>query len=191
MMRAATAACASMTVGDIICQRISERKVDLKRTAIMAATGLCVVGPVNHIFFCSAEMLAPGASFTAVMKKAVFDLASAPLRLTCTFSSVVLLNGKGVAGVQQKLEDELWATYVTGAQIFPPLIVVMFKFVRDEWRAPIWAVVGSLWNVYLSYQAHKEGLAGGAAGGVPGTGGVASADAPQSGGNQGPRRTTE
>jgi hypothetical protein len=185
MLRSSAAAGVSMCVGDYICQRLSttDGKVDTSRWLIMTATGLAVVGPVNYGFFRTAEIIAPGTSWPSLAKKVAFDLAAAPFRISCTFASVKLLSGAGFSGVQRKLKDDLVPTYLTGAMIFPPVILVMFKFVSEDHRAPIWAVIGSCWcvscvyslcsslcvillqhsthclclcrNVYLSWMAHK------------------------------------
>ena len=172
LVRSAAASALSMCVGDLVCQHLETRQqavpsstdraeLDLHRTGRMAVTGLLVSGPLTHGFFRIAEHVAPGTALRALLIKGGLDLASAPLRITAIFATVIALQHdlsltEREKMIRAKLANDLVPTYVTGASIFPPIMFLNFKFVAESWRPSVWAAVGACWNVYLSYQANSR-----------------------------------
>ena len=162
ILRASGVATLSMTCADMVCQRLErgddagDTPVDLERTLRMATTGAFVAGPTTAVFFKLAERFFPGTGLLAVCQKTLFDVTTAPARISGTFASVTVLSGGGLPEITSKLSQDLYATWATGACIFPPMIFGVFKFVPLTHRAPLWAVVGGFWNVYLSYVANRK-----------------------------------
>ncbi|CAL5431509.1 unnamed protein product [Camellia sinensis] len=113
--------------------------LDLKRTFLFTLLGLVLVGPTLHFWYLSLSKLVtlPGAS-------------GAFLRL--------LLDQGRPSQVVPKLQQEWFSAVLANWQLWIPFQFLNFRFVPQQFQVLAANVIALVWNVILSYKAHKEVL---------------------------------
>ena len=155
--------CASMSIGDVVCQCLEQwnrdgddgwPRIDWARTARMGVTGAVVSGPYAHLQYGVLERLAPGNAGAAVARKVLMSAAQAPISISLMFASVLMLQGRPDL-IREKCSDDLLDTWTAGAFYWPAVLSLNFRFVPVHRRPLVGALAGSLWNVYSAFQANK------------------------------------
>ncbi|KAK8801145.1 hypothetical protein WA158_001915 [Blastocystis sp. Blastoise] len=148
---------ASMVVGDVICQKIENKSkpIDWRRTFNFGITGLFVAGPIGHTINVVLERLIPGATFKPVIYKTLCSNFISVFTMSCLFSSICLLEGKGIKGCKEKCKRDIFPTWVVGNFVWIPYNIVQYLFVPLYMRQIVSSTFGTLWNIFLSNQAAK------------------------------------
>ncbi|KAL3655433.1 hypothetical protein CASFOL_001219 [Castilleja foliolosa] len=160
MTKAVTSAFLTL-VGDLVCQLWIDQvpSLDLKRTFIFTLLGLVLVGPTLHFWYLSLSKLVPtpgasGAIFRLLLDQFLF----APTFIGIFLSTLVTLEGRP-SDVIPKLRQEWFSSVLANWQLWIPFQFFNFRFVPQQFQVLAANFIALVWNVILSYKAHKEVVA--------------------------------
>ncbi|KAI3454286.1 hypothetical protein Pfo_010949 [Paulownia fortunei] len=160
MTKAVTSAFLTL-VGDVICQLAIDQvpSLDSKRTFIFTLLGLFLVGPTLHFWYLYLSKLvtAPGAS-GAFMRLLLDQFLFSPIFIGTFLSTLVTLEGRP-SHVIPKLQQEWFSSVLANWQLWIPFQFLNFRFVPQQFQVLAANFIALIWNVILSYKAHKEVLA--------------------------------
>lgn len=144
--------------GDLICQLAIDRvpSLDVKRTFLFTLLGLVLVGPTLHFWYLFLGNLIklPGAS--GAFLRLLFDqFLFAPTFIGVFLSLLETLEGRP-SQVLPKLQQEWFSAVVVNWQLWIPFQFLNFRFVPQQFQVLAANVVALVWNVILSFKAHKE-----------------------------------
>ncbi|KAJ8536646.1 hypothetical protein K7X08_035047 [Anisodus acutangulus] len=150
---------AMMTLfGDLICQLWIDQaaSVDAKRTFLFTFLGLVLVGPTLHFWYLYLSRLVttPGVAGT-VMRLVLDQFLFAPIFVGVFLSSLVTLEGRS-SQVIPKLQQEWFSSVLANWQLWIPFQFINFRFVPQQFQVLAANFISLVWNVILSYKAHKE-----------------------------------
>lgn len=150
-----------MTIGDVICQHIENRKTnkpwDKERTFRMSLVGLFVSGPLSHFTQFTLEDWFPGRGKTAIMKKMIGNFFMAPISTSLHFTAVTLLTpGKSKEDALKKVKKDTLPTLMVGLCYWPFVGFCNLRFAPVEWRPLFGSIAGVLWNIFMSNRANLE-----------------------------------
>jgi hypothetical protein len=154
-----------MGVGDAICQYTESStanedepfELDVQRTGRMMVTGFLVSGPYSSANHVMMERLFPGATGSAVIKKIATSTTIAPLSMSLSFTSVILLTPEmGLSDARNKIVECVPTTWVTGCCYWPFVMAAVFRCVPLANRSMATSFAGTLWSVFLSHQMNAE-----------------------------------
>ncbi|KAL3537585.1 hypothetical protein ACH5RR_000951 [Cinchona calisaya] len=147
-------------IGDLTCQLAIEQvpSLDWKRTFLFTLLGLVLVGPTLHFWYLYLSKLVtvPGAS-GAFMRLLLDQFIFAPIFIGVFLSTLVTLEGRP-SQVIPKLEQEWFSAVVANWQLWIPFQFLNFRFVPQQFQVLAANFIALIWNVILSYKAHKEVL---------------------------------
>ncbi|KAL4385663.1 hypothetical protein GQ457_15G029190 [Hibiscus cannabinus] len=145
-------------VGDLICQLAIDRvpSLDVKRTFIFTLLGLVLVGPTLHFWYLNLSNLVklPGAS-GAFLRLLLDQFIFAPIFIGVFLSTLTALEGRP-SQVVPKLQQEWFSAVVANWQLWIPFQFLNFRFVPQQFQVLAANFVAVVWNVILSFKAHKE-----------------------------------
>ncbi|GFP99089.1 protein sym-1 [Phtheirospermum japonicum] len=160
MTKAVTSAFLTL-VGDLICQLWIDQvpSLELKRTFIFTLLGLVLVGPTLHFWYFSLSKLVttPGAS-GAIFRLLLDQFLFAPTFIGLFLSTLVTLEGRP-SDVIPKLRQEWFSSVLVNWQLWIPFQFFNFRFVPQQFQVLAANFIALIWNVILSYKAHKEVVA--------------------------------
>ncbi|KAL7153619.1 hypothetical protein ABFS83_04G181700 [Erythranthe nasuta] len=160
MTKAVTSAFLTL-VGDLTCQLLIDRvpSLDLKRTFVFTLLGLVLVGPTLHFWYLSLSKLvtAPGAS-GAFLRLLLDQFLFAPVFIGVFLSTLMTLEGRP-SEVIPKLQQEWFSSVLANWQLWIPFQFINFRFVPQQFQVLAANFIAVIWNVILSYKAHKEVIA--------------------------------
>jgi hypothetical protein len=84
----------------------------------------------------------------------VFD----PLYLSLFFSATGYMEGKGRAEITEKLQADLFTTYLVDVFVWSPIQTLNFRYVPVVYQALVVQSFNIVWNAYLSYVQHRNDL---------------------------------
>jgi len=146
-------------LGDIFSQLVVEQQqLNAKRCATFTALGLLFVGPILTTWygFLGGAVTAPGA--TGVVISLVLDqLLFAPVFIGAFMAVLTTIEGKP-ANIVPKLKQDLPEAVKVNWMLWVPAQAINFWFVPPNLRVLAVNVVALAWNVYMSFQSHKEVL---------------------------------
>eukprot|EP00798_Chlamydomonas_sp_ICE-L_P018514 gene18514-25016_t len=167
--------------GDIFCQYFVEghEDINLKRVAIFSTLGLVYVGPLVYYWYSLLGRLIPASSGIAgaVRWVAADQLLFAPIvigsfiailsalqagaishvnKFTFKFWAVASFLGASPSKIERKLEQDLFDAVKANWLLWVPAQYVNFTYVPPNLRVLFCNIVALGWNVYMSYQSHKE-----------------------------------
>ncbi|KAK4362645.1 hypothetical protein RND71_017886 [Anisodus tanguticus] len=150
---------AMMTLfGDLICQLWIDQaaSADVKRTFLFTFLGLVLVGPTLHFWYLYLSRLVttPGVAGT-VMRLVLDQFLFAPIFVGVFLSSLVTLEGRSSL-VIPKLQQEWFSSVLANWQLWIPFQFINFRFVPQQFQVLAANFISLVWNVILSYKAHKE-----------------------------------
>ncbi|XP_054800192.1 protein sym-1 [Prosopis cineraria] len=147
-------------IGDLICQLVIDHvpSLDIKRTFIFTLLGFVLVGPTLHLWYLYLSKLVtlPGAS-GAFLRLLLDQFLFAPTFIGVFLSTLVALEGKP-SQVIPKLEQEWFSAVLANWQLWIPFQFLNFRFVPQQFQVLAANIISLIWNVILSYKAHKEVL---------------------------------
>lgn len=145
-------------IGDLICQLLIDKvpSFDYKRTFMFTFLGLVLVGPTLHFWYLYLSKLVtlPGAS-GAFLRLLLDQFLFAPMFIGVFLSSLVALEGRP-AEVIPKLQQEWFSSVLANWQLWIPFQFINFRFVPQQFQVLASNFVALIWNVILSFKAHKE-----------------------------------
>ncbi|KAM7258554.1 hypothetical protein ACFE04_014295 [Oxalis oulophora] len=145
-------------IGDLICQLVIDKAaaVDWKRTFVFTLLGLGLVGPTLHFWYLTLSQLVtkPGAS-GAILRLLLDQFLFSPLFIGVFLSSLVTLEGRPT-DVIPKLKQEWFSAVLANWQLWIPFQFLNFRFVPQQFQVLAANVIALVWNVILSFKAHKE-----------------------------------
>lgn len=145
-------------IGDLICQIVIDQvpSLDLKRTFLFTLLGLVLVGPTLHFWYLYLSKLvtvpgASGAFFRLLLDQFLFS----PIFIGVFLSTLVTLEGRP-SQVVPKLQQEWFSAVVANWQLWIPFQFLNFRFVPQQFQVLAANFIALIWNVILSFKAHKE-----------------------------------
>ncbi|KAF4359970.1 hypothetical protein F8388_004477 [Cannabis sativa] len=145
-------------VGDLICQIAIDQvpSLDLKRTFLFTLLGLVLVGPTLHFwyFFLSKSVTLQGGS-GALLRLLLDQFLFSPIFIGVFLSTLVTLEGRPEQ-VVPKLQQEWFSAVVANWQLWIPFQFLNFRFVPQQFQVLAANFIALVWNVILSFKAHKE-----------------------------------
>ncbi|XP_010036405.2 protein sym-1 [Eucalyptus grandis] len=145
-------------LGDLICQLVIDQapSLDLKRNFSFTFLGLVLVGPTLHFWYLYLSRLVtvPGAS-GAIMRLLLDQFVFSPLFLGVFLATLVTLEGRP-SDVVPKLQQEWFSAVLANWKLWIPFQFLNFRFVPQQFQVLAANVIALVWNVILSFKAHKE-----------------------------------
>ncbi|KAH0688101.1 hypothetical protein KY284_018654 [Solanum tuberosum] len=144
--------------GDLICQLWIDQvaSVDVKRTLLFTFLGLVLVGPTLHFWYLYLSRLVTTPGVTGTLMRLVLDqFLFAPIFVGVFLSSLVTLEGRS-SQVIPKLQQEWFSSVLANWQLWIPFQFFNFRFVPQQFQVLAANFIALVWNVILSYKAHKE-----------------------------------
>lgn len=155
--KAITSACLTL-IGDVVCQFVIDKvqSLDYKRTFMFTFLGLVLVGPTLHFWYLYLSKLVtlPGAG-GALLRLLLDQFLFAPVFIGVFLSSLVALEGRP-AEVIPKLKQEWFSSVQANWLLWIPVQFLNFRFVPQQFQVLASNFVSLIWNVILSFKAHKE-----------------------------------
>ncbi|XP_020219233.1 protein sym-1 [Cajanus cajan] len=147
-------------IGDLVCQVLIDKvqTLDFKRTFVFSFLGFALVGPTLHFWYLYLSKLVtlPGAS-GAILRLVLDQFLFSPIFIGVFLSSLVTLEGRP-SQVVPKLKQEWFSAVVANWQLWIPFQFFNFRFVPQQFQVLAANVLSLVWNVILSFKAHKEVL---------------------------------
>ncbi|XP_052175147.1 protein sym-1 [Diospyros lotus] len=148
-------------IGDFICQVMVDQvpSLDVKRIFLFTLLGLVLVGPTLHFWYLYLSKLVtlPGAS-GAFLRLLLDQFLFSPAFIGVFLSTLVTLEGRP-SQVVPKLQQEWFSAVLANWQLWIPFQFLNFRFVPQQFQVLAANFIALIWNVILSYKAHKEVLA--------------------------------
>lgn len=145
-------------IGDLICQLAIDQvsSLDLKRMFLFTLLGLVLVGPTLHFWYLYLSKLVtlPGAS-GAFLRLVLDQFLFSPIFIGVFLSSLMTLEGRP-SQVLPKLQQEWVSAVVVNWQLWIPFQFLNFRFVPQQFQVLAANFIALIWNVILSFKAHKE-----------------------------------
>ncbi|KAF1887115.1 hypothetical protein Lal_00046353 [Lupinus albus] len=145
-------------IGDLICQLVIDKvqSVDLKRTFLFTVIGFALVGPTLHFWYLYLSKLVtqPGAS-GAVLRLVLDQFLFSPIFIGVFLSTLLTLEGRPSEAIP-KLKQEWFSAVLANWQLWIPFQFFNFRFVPQQFQVLAANVIALVWNVILSFKAHKE-----------------------------------
>ncbi|KAK9725933.1 hypothetical protein RND81_05G178500 [Saponaria officinalis] len=145
-------------VGDLICQLVIDKvpTLDYKRTFTFTFLGLALVGPTLHYWYLYLSKLVtmPGTS-GAFLRLFLDQFCFAPIFIGVFLSTLMTLEGRP-SQVIPKLQQEWFSSVLANWQLWIPFQFLNFRFVPQQFQVLASNFVALVWNVILSFKAHKE-----------------------------------
>jgi len=138
------------TVGDAQSDRPSLRE-RLERNAKFSAVGLLWVGPLLTYWFNVMDRVVPGKSPRAVGAKLVADqVLQGPFMIGTMYLWTSLLSGYSLRQARDKVDRELWNTWVNSVIVWGPVQILQQAVVPLHYRVLVANFVSFFWDTYLS-----------------------------------------
>ncbi|PWA96298.1 mpv17/PMP22 [Artemisia annua] len=144
-------------VGDLICQIVIDKKQspDFKRVSIFTFLGMALVGPTLHFWYLYLSKLVTMEGASGALLRLVIDqFIFAPVFIGVFLSTLVTLEGSP-SQVLPKLKQEWLSSVIANWQLWIPFQFLNFRFVPQQFQVLASNVIALVWNVILSYKAHK------------------------------------
>jgi len=149
-------------LGDIIAQlqfnhsREENKGLDYKRLGIFSFVGLGLIGPTLHFWYGSlGRLITLAGTPGAIARLALDQLAFAPVFISVIVGSIMTLEGHGPSEVVGKLKADLGTIVKSNWTLWVPFQFINFRFVPGNLQVLAANVVALVWNVYMSFMAHK------------------------------------
>jgi hypothetical protein len=143
----------SMAVGDVLCQSIKTKTVNIDRTKRMGLIGLTTSGFLAVLVHRSLERYYPGKS--GALPKFIFQTLIAPLQIANTFMTNLYYSGERKPYVyREKLKDVL-PTFGYGFMFWPFVHMFLFKKVHPTNYIVFHSIASVIWGGFVSSIANK------------------------------------
>ncbi|CAH1111310.1 unnamed protein product [Psylliodes chrysocephalus] len=148
-----------MTIGDIIAQKVIEKKseIELKRTARFTVLGLFLVGPSVATWFKFLSNTVGDKDKNAAIKKVVLDqLFFAPGFLPIFLVALNTIKGNSWQNTKDDIKDKYLDIMKANYKLWPVAQFVNFKFVPFQYQVLMNQSVAIFWNTYLSWKTTQS-----------------------------------
>ena len=156
-----------MASGDIISQYLTQETPteldakfnwDMRRTLHFGIIGMGLGAYLHSWYGFLCNRLVPGKETLGIAaKRVVVDQAfNAPFTLLCFFQAIGTMEGKNQSEINQMVKDKFIKTMMLNYVIWPPAMLINFRYVPESYRVAMVNVVGLCWNVLLSSIKHQE-----------------------------------
>ncbi|KAI3706002.1 hypothetical protein L1987_76254 [Smallanthus sonchifolius] len=148
-------------VGDLICQVLIDKvpSLDLKRVSLFSFLGMALVGPTLHFWYLYLSKLVTMTGASGAFVRLIIDqFIFAPVFVGVFLSTLVTLEGRPSL-VLPKLQQEWLSSVIANWQLWIPFQFLNFRFVPQQFQVLAANFIALIWNVILSYKAHKEVVA--------------------------------
>ncbi|KAF8591067.1 hypothetical protein K439DRAFT_1327986 [Ramaria rubella] len=146
--------------GDLIAQQAIENKGrshDYQRTARLTVYGTLLFGPIMTKWYQWLSNIQFKSTTTAVAVRVSLDqLFLTPVAVVFFFSSMTLLEGKGIEEAKKRVATAYYPTLLRNWGVFLPTQIINFAIVPAHFRFGVVGVVSLFWNSYLSYANAKQ-----------------------------------
>ncbi|MQM17572.1 hypothetical protein Taro_050545, partial [Colocasia esculenta] len=165
-------------VGDLICQLMIDNvpELDLKRIFVFTFLGLVLVGPTLHFWYLYLSKLVTVQGPSGALLRLLLDQASvfvifigdsgticaasiefvfSPIFIGVFLSSLITLEGRP-SQVLPKLQQEWFSSVLANWKLWIPFQFLNFWFVPQQFQVLAANFVALVWNVILSFKAHRE-----------------------------------
>ncbi|KAK6245937.1 Mpv17/PMP22 - like 7 [Theobroma cacao] len=127
---------------------------DSIRTLRMAAYGLLLLGPSQHLWFNLLSKALPRRDMLTTFKKMFLGQAVyGPVSTTVFFSYNAALQGESGEEIVARLKRDLLPTLINGAMFWPLCDFVTYKFVPVHLQPLMNSTCAYIWTIYLTYMA--------------------------------------
>jgi len=121
------------------------------RALKFSAVGGLWVGPLLTAWFGVMDRFVPGRGVRAVATKLLVDqVIQGPLMIGSMFALCASLNGASVDAIREKLDAELYPTWVNSVYVWAPVQVFQQMVVPLQYRVAVANCVSYVWDTYLS-----------------------------------------
>ncbi|XP_062111895.1 protein sym-1 [Humulus lupulus] len=145
-------------IGDLTCQIAIDQvpSLDLKRTFLFTLLGLVLVGPTLHFWYLYLSKLVTLQGGSGAFLRLLIDqFLFSPIFIGVFLSTLVTLEGRPEQ-VVPKLQQEWFSAVVANWQLWIPFQFLNFRFVPQQFQVLAANFIALIWNVILSFKAHKE-----------------------------------
>jgi hypothetical protein len=150
-------------IGDAFSQYIEARREirpfswDALRTCRFGFLGLVLVGPIIHFWYGALTGWLPGSTARAVTQRVIMDqFLFSPAFLPTFLSGLWFLEGKNSTNLVPALKDEVPQAIVMNWALWIPAQCINFSMVPPKYQVLFSNGVATIWNVYLSFTAHRR-----------------------------------
>jgi Mpv17 / PMP22 family len=133
--------------------------MDVYRTVTLASFGLLIAGPLYSMWYpfldgvCHPWSLTKyGVWATPVVKMIIEMTFLEPVFLSLFFGFMNLAEGGNIQSFQQKMSSEFLPTYKTSLTVWPPYMLLSFRFVPVGAQTIAMNLAMAFWDAFLSYQ---------------------------------------
>ncbi|XP_041018535.1 PXMP2/4 family protein 4-like isoform X1 [Juglans microcarpa x Juglans regia] len=149
--------CLIYTAADLTSQMITLPPLgsfDTVRTLRMAAYGLLILGPSQHLWFNLLSKILPKTDLLTTLKKIIMgQTIYGPAITTIFFSYNAGLQGESGQEVVARLKRDLLPTFKSGVLFWPICDFFTFKFVPVHLQPLMNSSCSYVWTIYLTYMA--------------------------------------
>jgi hypothetical protein len=164
-------------IGDILAQRFEhfeqkskidfQRKtsIDLQRAARLAAFGFIISGPLYSTWYPFLDALCRpwslekyGVWAPAIVKMVLEMIIIEPIFLISFFGFMNFAKRGTIGSLRQKIRSDFLPTYKTSLAVWPPFMLLSFRFVPLTALPMLVNAANAMWDGYLSYQ-HSQAAA--------------------------------
>ncbi|CAH9100176.1 unnamed protein product [Cuscuta epithymum] len=145
-------------IGDFICQLLTDHKqsFDGMRTFRFTFLGLVLVGPSLHIWYLYLSRLVTTTGASGAFLRLLLDqLIFAPFFIGVFLSTLATLEGQP-SHVIPKLQQVWSSAVLANWQLWIPFQFFNFRFVPQQFQVLAANFISLIWNMILSYKAHKD-----------------------------------
>ncbi|EGN92058.1 hypothetical protein SERLA73DRAFT_191631 [Serpula lacrymans var. lacrymans S7.3] len=140
--------------GDVIAQQAIEgqgKNHDFARTARLTLYGGVAFGPALTKWYQMLNRIKFSSPTKAVIYRVWLDQAVlTPVAVGFFFGSMSIMEGKGIAGAQERITSAYTPTLIRNWTVFIPTQIINFAIVPHHLRFVVVSVVSLFWNTYLS-----------------------------------------
>ena len=127
------------------------------RALRFGAVGCFWVGPLLTAWFEIMDRIVPGKSIRPIAIKLVADqVLQGPFMIGTMYFWTAYLNGKNMQEIEQKLEENLWRTWVNSVYVWGPVQVAQQALIPLQYRVLVANIVSYFWDTYLSFMMMSE-----------------------------------
>ncbi|XP_050212353.1 protein SYM1 [Mercurialis annua] len=135
----------------------SSGSFDLIRTTRMAAYGLLVLGPSQHIWFNLMSKTFPKRDVLSTLKKTFMGQALyGPANASVFFSYNAALQGESGDDIVARLKRDVLPTLRNGLMYWPICDFFTYKFVPVHLQPLVNSTCSYFWTIYLTYMASLQ-----------------------------------
>ncbi|KAL4034324.1 hypothetical protein IC575_007458 [Cucumis melo] len=137
----------------------SSGSFDLIRTTRMAAYGLLILGPSQHLWFNFMSTISPSRDLFSTFRKIFLGQAVyGPIITSVFFSYNASLQGESGSEIAARLKRDLLPTLLNGVLFWPVCDFLTYKFIPVHLQPLANSSFAYIWTIYLTYMASLKAV---------------------------------